>query len=204
MEKAGEYPDVVIGCVGGGSNFAGIAFPFLREKMQGKKIRFVAVEPEACPTLTRGVYAFDYGDTAKLAPVVKMYTLGHDFMPSGIHAGGLRYHGMSPLISLLYDQKLIEAVAVHQNPVFAAALQFIRTEAIIPAPESAHAIRVAIDEALRCKREGRKETILFNLSGHGHFDMAAYENYLHSNLTDFAYPAEKVAEALKDLPQFGA
>ncbi len=204
MEKAGEYPDVVIGCVGGGSNFAGIAFPFIREKMRGKKIRFVAVEPQSCPTLTRGVYAFDYGDTAQLAPVVKMYTLGHNFMPPGIHAGGLRYHGMSPLISLLYDQKIIEAVAVHQTPVFAAAMQFIRSEGIIPAPESAHAIRVAIDEALRCKKEGRKETILFNLSGHGHFDMAAYDQYLHGKLTDFAYPAEKVAEALKDLPKVSA
>jgi tryptophan synthase beta chain len=203
MEKAGEYPDVVIGCVGGGSNFAGIAFPFIREKLQGKKIRFVAVEPEACPSLTRGVYAFDFGDTAQLAPVAKMYTLGHNFMPAGIHAGGLRYHGMAPLVSLLYDQKIIEAVAVHQNPVFEAAMQFIRSEGIIPAPESAHAIRTAIDEALRCKKEGRKETILFNLSGHGHFDMAAYDQYLHGGLTDYAYPADKVKAALGELPKVG-
>lgn len=202
MEKAGEYPDVVIGCVGGGSNFAGLAFPFLREKLSGKKkTRFVAVEPEACPTLTRGVYAFDYGDTARMAPVAKMYTLGHTFVPAGIHAGGLRYHGMSPLISLLYDQKMIEAVAYHQNPVFAAALQFARCEAILPAPESAHAIRAAIDEALRCKAEGRKETIIFNLSGHGHFDLAAYDQYLHGQLKDTAYSKAKVQEALHALPQ---
>jgi len=201
MEKAGEYPDVVIGCVGGGSNFAGLVFPFIREKLHGKKIRLVAVEPEACPSLTKGVYAFDYGDTAQMAPVVKMYTLGHNFMPAGIHAGGLRYHGMSPLVSLLYDQKIIEAVAVHQLPTFAAAVQFARCEGILPAPESAHAIRTAIDEALRCKKNGRKEVILFNLSGHGHFDLAAYDQYLHGQIQDYAYPAEKVAEALKELPK---
>jgi tryptophan synthase beta chain len=161
----------------------------------------VAVEPASCPSLTCGVYAFDYGDTAKMAPIAKMYTLGHNFMPPGIHAGGLRYHGMSPMVSLLYDQKIIEAVAVHQTGVFEAALQFIRTEGIIPAPESAHAIRVAIDEALRCKKEGRTETILFNLSGHGHFDMAAYDQYLHGHLRDFAYPKEKVIAALHELPK---
>jgi tryptophan synthase beta chain len=200
MEKAGEYPDVVIGCVGGGSNFAGIAFPFAREKMRGKKIRLVAVEPEACPTLTRGVYAYDLGDTIGLTPLVKMYTLGHNFMPAGIHAGGLRYHGMAPLVSLLYEHKIIEAVAVHQLATFEAAVQFARCEGILPAPESAHAIRTAIDEALRCKKEGRKETILFNLSGHGHFDLASYDAYLSGKLQDYAYPAAKVKESLKDLP----
>jgi len=201
MEKAGEYPDVVIGCVGGGSNFSGLAFPFVREKLHGgKNTRFVAVEPEACPSLTRGLYAFDYGDTAKMAPITKMFTLGHTFVPAGIHAGGLRYHGMAPLVSLLYDLKVIEAVAYHQNPVFAAAVQFARSEGILPAPESAHAIKAAIDEALRCKVEGRTQVILFNLSGHGHFDLAAYDAYLQGKLQDYAYPAEKVTEALKELP----
>jgi tryptophan synthase beta chain len=200
--KASDYPDVVIGCVGGGSNFAGLAFPFLREQLTKKKAtRFVAVEPQACPSLTKGVYAYDYGDTAMLAPITKMYTLGHDFVPAGIHAGGLRYHGMSPLVSALYNQGLIEAVAVPQIATFAAAVQFARTEGLLPAPESAHAIRVAIDEALLAKQEGKEKVILFNLSGHGHVDMAAYDAYFSGGLEDFEYPAEKVRESLAHLPK---
>ncbi|MCL5256269.1 MAG: TrpB-like pyridoxal phosphate-dependent enzyme [Chloroflexi bacterium] len=200
MEKADAYPDIVIGCVGGGSNFAGVAFPFVKDKLEGKNIRIVAVEPEACPTLTKGVYHYDFGDTAQLAPIVKMYTLGHTFMPAGIHAGGLRYHGMSPLVSELYDHKIIEAVAVHQVPVFDAAVEFARTEGILPAPESAHAVKVAIDEALACKESGEAKNILFNMSGHGLFDMGAYDAYLAGKLEDYAYPRAKVEEALAHLP----
>src|SRR5512139_2736893 len=173
LKLAGDYPDVVIGCHGGGSNFAGIAFPFVADKSAGKKIRVLALEPTSCPTLTKGAYAFDYGDTAKMAPIAKMYTLGHDFMPPGIHAGGLRYHGASPLVSQLVSQGVIEAKAVGQIGCFEAAIQFARTEGIIPAPESSHAIRGAIDEALQAKKEGKEMTILFNLSGHGHVDMQA-------------------------------
>src|SRR6266540_2402490 len=201
LKLAGDYPDVVIGCHGGGSNFAGIAFPFVADKAAGKKVRVLAVEPTSCPTLTRGVYAYDYGDTAKMAPIAKMYTLGHDFMPPGIHAGGLRYHGASPLVSQLLDAKVIEARAVGQLACFEAAVQFARTELIIPAPESSHAIRAAIDEALRAKEEGKERTILFNLSGHGHVDMAAYDAYFAGKLEDFEYPAEKVKESLKHLPK---
>jgi tryptophan synthase beta chain len=201
MEMAGEYPDVVIGCAGGGSNFAGLAFPFMREKLAGKKnTRFIAAEPEACPSLTKGEYRYDFGDTAGMTPLVKMYTLGHTIIPEGIHAGGLRYHGMANLICELYDQGQMTARAYHQNSVFEAAVQFARTEAIVPAPESAHAIRAAIDEALACKQSGEAKVILFNLSGHGYFDMTAYDNYLAGNLQDFAYPAEKVAEAMKMVP----
>lgn len=201
MDMAGEYPDVVIGCVGGGSNFAGIAFPFLRENLKnGQRTRLVAVEPTATPSLTKGQYTFDYGDTAKMAPVVKMHTLGHTFMPPGIHAGGLRYHGMAPTLSALVYAGLIDAIAVKQRATFEAALQFTRAEGIIPAPESAHAVRAAIDEALDAKEKGEKRVILFNLSGHGHFDMVSYEKYLTSGLEDYEYPAEAVAEAMKDLP----
>ena len=204
MELAGEYPDVVIGCAGGGSNLAGIAFPFMREKIvEGRKTRFIAVEPEACPSLTKGEYRYDFGDTAGMTPLVKMYTLGHTFIPEGIHAGGLRYHGMANLICELYDQGLMEAKAYHQNAVFEAALQFARSEAIVPAPESAHAIRAAIDEALACKQSGEKKTILFNLSGHGYFDMTAYDNYLSGKLQDFAYPEERVREAMTAVPVIG-
>jgi tryptophan synthase beta chain len=186
MDLAGEYPDVVIGCVGGGSNFGGIAFPFLRHNLKdGKKTRLVAVEPTATPSLTQGIYAFDYGDTAMTAPITKMYTLGHDFIPPAIHAGGLRYHGMSPLISALYNAKLLEAVAVPQIATFDAALQFTRTEGLLPAPESAHAIRVAINEALDAKQKGDRRVILFNLSGHGNFDLSAYQAYLSGKLADF-------------------
>lgn len=201
MDMADEYPDVVIGCVGGGSNFSGIAFPFLRENLKnGKKTRLLAVEPEATPSLTRGVYAYDYGDSACMAPIVKMYTLGHDFMPPSIHAGGLRYHGMSPTLSALYDAGLIQAVAVGQVKVFEAAILFARTEGILPAPESSHAIRTAIDEALEAKKTGEKKVILFNLSGHGHFDLTAYEKYLTGELEDFHYPANKFDEIQEHLP----
>ena len=202
MDLAGEYPDVVIGCVGGGSNFAGIAYPFLRQNLKdGQRTRLVAVEPTATPSLTRGVYAFDYGDTAQMAPIVKMHTLGHTFMPAGIHAGGLRYHGMAPSLSALYEAGYIEAVAVPQVATFEAAVQFTRAEGIIPAPESAHAIRVAIDEALDAKTKGEKRVILFNLSGHGHFDMLAYQAYLNGELEDYEYPAEAIQAAMQHLPQ---
>jgi tryptophan synthase beta chain len=185
MEMADEYPDVVIGCVGGGSNFGGCAFPFLQQNLtEGRKTRLVAVEPVATPTLTKGVYAFDYGDTAQMAPIVKMYTLGHDFVPAPIHAGGLRYHGMSPQICALYDAGYIDAVAVPQPETFEAAIQFAKTEGIIPAPESAHAIRAAIDEALDAKEKGEERVILFNLSGHGLLDLSAYDAYNQGDLVD--------------------
>jgi tryptophan synthase beta chain len=200
---AGDYPDIVIGCHGGGSNFAGISFPFLADKAAGKQVRIVAVEPISCPTLTKGVYEFDYGDTAKMAPIARMFTLGHDFMPPGIHAGGLRYHGASPLVSQLLHAGLIEARAVGQIGCFEAAVQFSRTEGIIPAPESSHAIRAAIDEALLAKEEGKERTILFNLSGHGHVDMAAYDAYFAGSLDNFEYPGEAIAESLKGLPKVG-
>ena len=202
MDLADEYPDVVIGCVGGGSNFAGIAYPFLRENLKnGKRTRLLAVEPTAAPSLTRGVYTFDYGDTARMAPVTKMYTLGHGFVPPSIHAGGLRYHGMAPSISAFCNAGLIDAVAVKQKPTFEAAIQFARTEGIIPAPESAHAIRTAMDEALDAQKKGEKRVILFNLSGHGHFDLSAYESFLNGKLEDYEYPAEAVQAAMADLPK---
>ncbi len=202
MDLAGEYPDVVIGCVGGGSNFAGIAFPFLRMNLlEGKKTRIVAVEPAATPSLTKGVYTFDYGDTARMAPIVKMHTLGHTFMPAPIHAGGLRYHGMAPTVSALYDAGYIDAVAVKQLATFEAALQFARAEGIIPAPESAHAVRAAIDEALDAKEKGERRVILFNLSGHGNFDMSAYQAYLEGKLEDYSYPEDEVKKAMEHLPK---
>jgi len=202
MDLANEYPDIVIGCVGGGSNFSGLAYPFLRENLKnGKRTRIVAVEPTAAPSLTKGVYTFDYGDTAKMAPVVKMHTLGHGFVPPSIHAGGLRYHGMAPSLSAFFNAGLIEAIAVKQKPTFEAAIQFARAEGIIPAPESAHAIRAAIDEALDAKKKGEKRVILFNLSGHGHFDLSAYESFLNGKLEDYDYPAEAVQAAMADLPK---
>ncbi len=202
MDLAGEYPDVVIGCVGGGSNFGGIAFPFLRQNLKdGQRTRLLAVEPTATPSLTKGKYTYDYGDSAQMAPIVKMHTLGHTFMPAGIHAGGLRYHGMAPSVSALYDAGLIEAVAVPQIGTFDAAVQFTKSEGIIPAPESAHAIRVAIDEALDAKAKGEKRVILFNLSGHGHFDMTAYQSYLNGELEDYEYPEHAIEAAMKDLPK---
>jgi tryptophan synthase beta chain len=201
MELAGDYPDVVIGCHGGGSNFAGLAFPFVADKAGGRKVRLLAVEPISCPTLTKGVYAFDYGDTAKLAPISKMYTLGHDFMPPGIHAGGLRYHGAAPLVSQLVAAGIVEAKAVGQIGCFEAAVQFARSEGIIPAPESSHAIRAAFDEALQAREEGREKTILFNLSGHGHMDMAAYDAYFAGKLDNYAYPSAAIEESLGRLPK---
>ncbi|HZV81758.1 MAG TPA: TrpB-like pyridoxal phosphate-dependent enzyme [Geobacteraceae bacterium] len=198
---AGDYPDVVIGCHGGGSNFAGIAFPFAADKAAGKNVRILAMEPTSCPTLTKGIYGFDYGDTAKMAPIAKMYTLGHDFMPPGIHAGGLRYHGASPLVSQLVHAGVAEAKAVPQNACFEAAVLFSRSEGIIPAPESSHAIRGAIDEALLAKEEGKEKTILFCLSGHGHVDMAAYDAYFSGGLEDFEYPEEAIKESLTHLPK---
>ena len=202
MDMAGEYPDIVIGCVGGGSNFAGIAYPFVRENLKnGKRARILAVEPTAAPSLTKGVYAFDYGDTARMAPIVKMHTLGHDFVPPAIHAGGLRYHGMAPSMCALFDAGHIEAIAVKQKATFEAAVQFAKAEGIVPAPESAHAIRAAIDEALDAKKKGEKRVILFNLSGHGNFDMAAYETYLSGKLEDYEYPEEAVKEAMAKLPE---
>jgi tryptophan synthase beta chain len=202
MDMADEYPDMVIGCVGGGSNFGGIALPFLRENIvNGRKTRLIAVEPKATPSLTRGIYDFDYGDTAQMAPIVKMHTLGHDFIPPAIHAGGLRYHGMAPLICAHYDAGLIEAVAVAQLPVFESAVLFARQEGILPAPESAHAIRVAIDEALKCKETGEKKVILFNLSGHGNFDLTAYNKYNTGQLEDYEYPEEAIASIRARLPK---
>ncbi len=202
MEMAGERPDVIIACAGGGSNFAGLTFPFVGQKLRGEaSYRVVAVEPEAAPSLTRGVYEYDFGDTARLTPLVKMYTLGHDFVPEPIHAGGLRYHGMAPLVSLLKEQGIIEARAVHQRPTFEAGVQFARTEGIAPAPESAHAIRAAIDEALEARELGQSRVILFGLSGHGHFDLSAYERYLAGQLEDYEYPVERVREALAAVPR---
>lgn len=202
MDMAGEYPDVVIGCVGGGSNFGGIAYPFLRQTLlHGQRTRLVAVEPKATPSITRGMYAFDYGDTAKMAPIVKMHTLGHAAVPPPIHAGGLRYHGMAPSISALVDAGYIEAISVPQIPTFEAALLFSRCEGIVPAPESAHAIRAAIDEALDAKQKGEEKVILFNLSGHGNFDMGSYEAYLAGQLRDLDYPQESIEAAKATLPQ---
>jgi tryptophan synthase beta chain len=183
MEMAGDRPDVVIGCAGGGSNFAGIAFPFLRDRLRGdSRTRFLAVEPASCPSLTKGEYRYDFGDTAGTTPLLKMHTLGNDFRPAPIHAGGLRYHGMAPLVSHLYDLGFLEARAYEQNACFEAAVRFARTEGLIPAPESSHAIRAAIDEALDAREAGEERVILFNLSGHGHFDMAAYDAYLSGSL----------------------
>jgi len=204
MKQAGDYPDIVIGCCGGGSNLAGIGFPFLRDKMAGSKNpRVIAVEPSSCPTLTKGVYAYDFGDTARLTPLVKMYTLGHDFVPAGIHAGGLRYHGESPLISQLYHEGLIEAQAYPQTTVFQSAVTFTRSEGILPAPESAHAIHSAILEARKADAEGKEKAILFNLSGHGFFDLSAYDDFLGGRLTDYEHPESAIKEALSRLPKVG-
>lgn len=200
MEFIDEYPDVVFACCGGGSNFAGIAFPFLQDKFKGRNLRAVAVEPSACPTLTKGIFAYDYGDTAKAAPITKMYTLGHDFIPSGIHAGGLRYHGASALISQLYHDGIIEATSYGQKSVFDAAVTFARTEGIVPAPESAHAIRAAMDEAVLARESGEEKVILFCLSGHGYFDFAAYENYFNGMLDDVEFSPNSAEASLKNLP----
>jgi len=201
MAMAGDYPDIVVGCTGGGSNFAGIAFPFLGAQLRGgRKVRIVAVEPAACPSLTRGKYAYDYGDTAHLTPVVKMHTLGSTFTPPGFHAGGLRYHGMAPLVSHVQELGLIESVSVHQTACFQAGLQFARTEGILPAPEANHAVVVALQEALKCRESGTGKTILFNLCGHGHFDMQAYMDFMAGKLADLDYDPAELAMALSGLP----
>jgi tryptophan synthase beta chain len=201
LEQAGDYPDIVIGCTGGGSNFAGLAFPFLGEKLRGgRDVAVIAVEPTACPTLTRGPYAYDFGDTAHLTPLVKMHTLGSAFVPPPIHAGGLRYHGMAPLVSHVVNLGLVEPRAELQLACLKAGMQFARTEGIIPAPEANHAIKVAIDEALRCKEEGTSKTILFNLSGHGHFDLQAYLNYMEGKLQDMEFSTESLQQSLASLP----
>ena len=203
MEMADAYPDIIVGCVGGGSNFAGIFLPFIKDKIEGRKpdLRIINVEPESCPTLTKGLYAYDFGDVAGMTPLLKMFTLGHDFMPRPVHAGGLRYHGLSPIICHLHKLGLVEAKAVPQLATFEAGIQFARTEGIISAPETNHAIRVTIDEALKCKETGEAKTILLAHSGHGHFDLAAYDAYLSGKLEDYAYPADKVKEALAHLPK---
>ena len=205
MEEAGEYPDIIIGCAGGGSNAAGMYLPFVKDKIDGSKpdLRVINVEPYSCPTMTKGPFAYDYGDSAKMAPIVMMYTLGHGYMPPPIHAGGLRYHGMAPIVSHLLKLGLVEARAVHQLETFEAGIQFARTEGILSAPETMHAIRAVIDEALKCKESGEAKTILFNHSGHGHVDMAAYEAYLSGKLQDYEYPMEKIQECLADLPKVG-
>ncbi len=200
FELVGDYPDVIFGCCGGGSNLAGVSFPFIQDKINGKELRVVAVEPASCPTLTKGEFRYDFGDTAGLTPLIMMYTLGHDFVPPGIHAGGLRYHGDAPLICQLYHDGIIEAKAYHQTAVFEAAVLFARSEGIIPAPESAHAVKAAIDEAIQCKEEGKEKTIFFNLSGHGYLDLQAYADYLEGKLEDYEYPEEKIKEALAKLP----
>ncbi|RIK41635.1 MAG: TrpB-like pyridoxal phosphate-dependent enzyme [Chloroflexi bacterium] len=200
LEEADAWPDVIFGCVGGGSNFAGLTFPFIQQKLQGRDVRIVAAEPAACPTLTRGIYAYDFGDTSMMTPLVKMHTLGHTFVPAGIHAGGLRYHGMAPLVSLAKELNLIEAEAYPQTAVFDAAVRFARAEGILPAPESAHAIKGGIDEALRCKEAGEAKTILIGLSGHGNFDLGAYESYVAGNLVDYEHPQAEIERALAELP----
>lgn len=205
FEMVDDYPDVVIGCVGGGSNMAGFTLPFLGQRMRGEAkkpgLRVVAVEPTACPTLTKGMYAYDFGDQAQMTPAMLMYTLGHDFIPAGIHAGGLRYHGDSPLLSKLVNEKEIEAVAYHQNECYEAAVIFARTEGLIPAPETSHAIRAAINEALECKKTGEAKTIAFNYSGHGHFDMGGYDLYLDHKLIDYAHPEEEIKKSMANLPK---
>jgi tryptophan synthase beta chain len=203
MEMADAYPDIIVGCIGGGSNFAGMFLPFIKDKIKGKKpdLHIISVEPDSCPTLTKGLYAYDFGDVAGMTPLLKMFTLGHEFIPPPVHAGGLRYHGMAPIICHLHKLGLVEARAVPQLATFEAGVQFARTEGIISAPETNHAIRVTIDEALKCKQTGEAKTILLAHSGHGHFDLAAYEAYLSGKLDDYAYPEEKVREALTHLPQ---
>jgi tryptophan synthase beta chain len=205
MELIGaDWPDVVVGCVGGGSNFGGFAFPFLRENIvSGKQARIIAVEPLAAPSITRGVYAYDYGDTAKMAPVAKMHTLGHDFVPAPIHAGGLRYHGMAPQVSAVANAGLIEAQAVPQRAIFEAAMSFTKAEGILPAPEPSHAILAVMNEALACKERGESKTIVFNLCGHGHFDLGAYDAFLQGRLEDYEYPAEAIERSLANLPKVG-
>jgi len=206
MEMAGVYPDIIVGCIGGGSNFAGMFLPFIKDKIDGTKpdLRIINVEPESCPTVTKGLYAYDFGDEAKLTPLIKMYTLGHGFIPPPVHAGGLRYHGMAPIICHLHRLGLVEARAVHQIPTFKAGVQFARAEGIISAPETDHCIKVAIDEALKCRESGESKIILIAHSGHGHVDMAAYDAYFSGKLEDYEYPEAKIKEALADLPKVPA
>jgi len=203
LEKIDEYPDIIIGCVGGGSNFAGMFLPFVKDKIDGlhPDLRIINVEPASCPTLTKGPYRYDFGDEAGLTPLLKMYTLGHGFIPSPVHAGGLRYHGMAPIICHLLNLGLVEARAVHQLETFQAGVDFARSEGIISAPESDHAIRVAIDEAIKCRESGEAKTILLALSGHGHVDMAAYQDYFAGKLEDYEYPQDKIEQALQSLPE---
>jgi tryptophan synthase beta chain len=201
MELAGEYPDVVVGCVGGGSNFAGVSFPFIGENLRnGRDTRILAVEPASCPTLTKGRYTYDFGDTAGTTPLMKMYTLGHSFVPAGIHAGGLRYHGDSPIVSALVHEGLVEARAYAQNATFEAGVAFARTEGIVPAPEVAHAIKATMDLAFEARESGEEKVILFNLCGHGHFDLAAYEQYLAGNLVDLEHPEDEIVKAVAGIP----
>jgi tryptophan synthase beta chain len=203
LAQAGEAPDVLLGCVGGGSNFAGFVFPFVPDKLQGRNLRLVAVEPTACPTLTKGAYAYDFGDTVGLTPLMLMHTLGHGFVPPGIHAGGLRYHGDAPLLCLLVHDQVIEARAYPQNPVFEAARLFAQTEGVVPAPETAHAVKAAMDEAVRCREENRPEVIVFNFSGHGFLDLAAYDAFLAGQLEDVEFPEAELQKSLADLPKVG-
>ena len=203
MALTGDYPDMVFGCCGGGSNFAGIAFPFYADKAAGRNIRLIAVEPSSCPTLTKGAYAYDFGDATGLTPLMKMHTLGHDFVPPGIHAGGLRYHGASPLVSQLVDAGLVEAVAIPQLETFEAGVMFARSEGIVPAPESTHALAATIRAARACTASGEAKTLLVNLSGHGHFDMASYDRYFAGELKDYEYPTEAIAASLAGLPKVG-
>lgn len=200
LEMVDEYPDIIIGCCGGGTNFAGLAFPFVPDKLAGKNLRLIAVEPSGCPTLTRGKFTYDYTDVACLTPISQMYTLGRNFAPPSIHAGGLRYHGDSPLVSQLYHDGIIEATAVDQRAVFEAAVLFARNEGILPAPESSHAIRAAIDEALKCKESGESKCIVFGLSGHGHFDLSAYDEYLSGRMVDVEITDEILEKSLADIP----
>jgi tryptophan synthase beta chain len=202
LDMADAKADIVIGCAGGGSNLAGLCFPFVKDKIDGKAddMEIIAVEPAACPSLTKGLFAYDFGDVAGLTPLLMMYTLGHDFIPPSIHAGGLRYHGMAPLVSRVHADNLISSTAVYQNEVFDAAVMFARAEGIIPAPEAAHAIRVVINKALECKKTGEEKTILFNNTGHGHFDLTSYESYFAHTLMDYEYPTDLIAESLKKLP----
>ncbi len=201
---AGDRADVLVGCVGGGSNFGGFTFPFVKDKMDGADIEIIAVEPTSCPTLTEGEFRYDFGDVAQLTPLLKMYTLGHSFVPPGIHAGGLRYHGDAPLLCLLVNKGIVAPIAYPQNPVFEAAILFARTEGIVPAPETAHAVKAGIDQALKCKETGEEKAIVIGFSGHGYFDLAAYDSYLGGSLEDYAYPKEKIEEALAELPDFEA
>jgi tryptophan synthase beta chain len=206
MEMAGDYPDILVGCVGGGSNFAGLFLPFLKDKLDGTRphMRVINVESTACPSLTRGLYAFDWGDTAKTGPVAKMHTVGHGFIPAPVHAGGLRYHGMAPIICRLLEDGFVEARAYHQNSVFYAAQSFAQSEGFIVAPETAHAVRAVYDEALACRESGESKVILFNNSGHGHFDLAAYDAYHREELEDYELEEEKIEQALLELPQIPA